>query len=69
TRRTSRGAITVQALTDKAPCTTFSCRFLAEHDYCNRTHCHRLTTRRLYGLQGGDTTLPDHIRQVAITTR
>ncbi|MFD9129227.1 peptidylprolyl isomerase [Kitasatospora sp. NPDC059571] len=56
TLRTSQGAITFQALTDKAPCTTFSFRFLAEHDYFDRSHCHRLTTQRLYVLQCGDPT-------------
>jgi len=56
TLRTSQGAITFQALTDKAPCTTYSFRFLAERDYFDRTHCHRLTTQRLYVLQCGDPT-------------
>ncbi|WP_035846573.1 peptidylprolyl isomerase [Kitasatospora azatica] len=56
TLRTSQGAITFQALTDAAPCTTFSFRFLAEHDYFNRSHCHRLTTQRLWVLQCGDPT-------------
>ncbi|GAA2252856.1 hypothetical protein GCM10010430_40760 [Kitasatospora cystarginea] len=56
TLRTSQGAITFQALTDKAPCTTFSFRFLAEHSYFNRTHCHRLTTKGIYVLQCGDPT-------------
>ncbi|MER5637550.1 peptidylprolyl isomerase [Kitasatospora sp. NPDC002227] len=56
TLATSQGSITFQALTDKAPCTTFSFRFLAEHDYFNRTHCHRLTTQRIYVLQCGDPT-------------
>ncbi|WP_234326981.1 peptidylprolyl isomerase [Streptomyces sp. NRRL WC-3742] len=56
TLRTSQGAITFEALTDKAPCTTFSFRFLAENDYFDRTHCHRLTTQRLFVLQCGDPT-------------
>lgn len=56
TLRTSQGKITFQALTDKAPCTTFSFRFLAEHDYFDRSHCHRLTTQRLFVLQCGDPT-------------
>ncbi|MER6299690.1 peptidylprolyl isomerase [Kitasatospora sp. NPDC001539] len=56
TLRTNQGAITFEALTDKAPCTTFSFRFLAEHDYFDRTHCHRLTTQRIYVLQCGDPT-------------
>lgn len=56
TLRTSQGAITFRALTAKAPCTTFSFRFLAEHRYFDRTHCHRLTTQRIYVLQCGDPT-------------
>lgn len=56
TLKTSQGAITVKMLTDKAPCTTYSFRFLAERDYFNRSHCHRLTTQRLYVLQCGDPT-------------
>ncbi|MFD8598335.1 peptidylprolyl isomerase [Kitasatospora sp. NPDC059646] len=54
--RTTQGTITFKALTDKAPCTTFSFRFLAEKGYFDRTHCHRLTTQRLYVLQCGDPT-------------
>ncbi|MEV6978877.1 peptidylprolyl isomerase [Kitasatospora sp. NPDC093806] len=56
TLKTSQGSITFQALTDKAPCTTFSFRFLAERDYFDRSHCHRLTTQRIYVLQCGDPT-------------
>ncbi|MFJ4189653.1 peptidylprolyl isomerase [Kitasatospora sp. NPDC089509] len=56
TLRTNQGAITFEALTDKAPCTTFSFRFLAEHDYFDRSHCHRLTTQGIYVLQCGDPT-------------
>ncbi|MDH6118086.1 peptidylprolyl isomerase [Kitasatospora sp. GAS204B] len=56
TLRTTQGAITFQALTAAAPCTTFSFRFLAEHDYFNRTHCHRLTTQGIFVLQCGDPT-------------
>jgi peptidyl-prolyl cis-trans isomerase B (cyclophilin B) len=53
---TTQGVITFQALTDKAPCTTYSFRFLAERAYYNLTHCHRLTTQRIYVLQCGDPT-------------
>ncbi len=53
---TSQGVITVQMLTDKAPCTTFSFRFLAERGYYNMTHCHRLTTQTIFVLQCGDPT-------------
>jgi len=53
---TSQGIITVQMLTDKAPCTTFSFRFLASQGFYNQTHCHRLTVQRIYVLQCGDPT-------------
>ncbi|MER5546971.1 peptidylprolyl isomerase [Streptomyces sp. NPDC001118] len=56
TLRTSQGAITFRALTDKAPCTTYSFKFLAQRDYFDRSHCHRLTTARIYVLQCGDPT-------------
>ncbi|MFI9270755.1 peptidylprolyl isomerase [Kitasatospora sp. NPDC052896] len=56
TLRTSQGAITFQALTAQAPCTTYSFRFLAERGYFNGTHCHRLTTKGIYVLQCGDPT-------------
>jgi peptidyl-prolyl cis-trans isomerase B (cyclophilin B) len=53
---TTQGAITFRALTDKAACTTYSFRFLAERFYYNLTHCHRLTTQRIFVLQCGDPT-------------
>jgi len=53
---TTQGLITFQALTDKAPCTTFSFRFLAERQYYSLTHCHRLVTQRIFVLQCGDPT-------------
>jgi peptidyl-prolyl cis-trans isomerase B (cyclophilin B) len=53
---TSQGTITVRMLTDKAPCTTFSFRFLASQGYYNQTHCHRLTLQFIYVLQCGDPT-------------
>jgi peptidyl-prolyl cis-trans isomerase B (cyclophilin B) len=53
---TTQGTITVRMLTSKAPCTTFSFRFLASKGYFNRTHCHRLTTAGIYVLQCGDPT-------------
>ena len=56
TLHTTRGAITFRALTAEAPCTTYSFRFLASHDYYNRTHCHRLTLQRIFVLQCGDPT-------------
>jgi peptidyl-prolyl cis-trans isomerase B (cyclophilin B) len=53
---TTQGDITVRALTSAAPCTTYSFRFLIEHGFYNGTHCHRLTTQRIYVLQCGDPT-------------
>jgi peptidyl-prolyl cis-trans isomerase B (cyclophilin B) len=53
---TTQGDITVRALTSAAPCTTFSFRFLIQHGYYTGTHCHRLTTQRIYVLQCGDPT-------------
>jgi len=53
---TTQGIITVKMLTDEAPCTTFSFRFLASQGYYNQTHCHRLTTQGIYVLQCGDPT-------------
>jgi peptidyl-prolyl cis-trans isomerase B (cyclophilin B) len=43
-------------LTSKAPCTTFSFRFLASRGYFNQTHCHRLTVQGIFVLQCGDPT-------------
>ncbi|MDH6577656.1 peptidylprolyl isomerase [Kitasatospora sp. MAP5-34] len=56
TLQTSQGSVRFEALTAQAPCTTFSFRFLAEHSFFNRSHCHRLTTQRLWVLQCGDPT-------------
>jgi peptidyl-prolyl cis-trans isomerase B (cyclophilin B) len=53
---TDQGLIAFQALTAQAPCTTFSFRFLAEHQYFDHTHCHRLTTKGIFVLQCGDPT-------------
>ena len=53
---TTQGVISFKALTAQAPCTTYSFRFLAERDYFDKTHCHRLTTQRIYVLQCGDPT-------------
>jgi peptidyl-prolyl cis-trans isomerase B (cyclophilin B) len=53
---TTQGTIVVRMLTDKAPCTTFSFRFLASKGYFNKTHCHRLTIERIFVLQCGDPT-------------
>ncbi len=53
---TTQGLIVIRALTAKAPCTTFSFRFLAGHKYYNGTHCHRLTIKGIFVLQCGDPT-------------
>ena len=53
---TTQGTITVRMLTDQAPCTTFSFRFLASRGYFKKTHCHRLTTEGIFVLQCGDPT-------------
>jgi peptidyl-prolyl cis-trans isomerase B (cyclophilin B) len=53
---TTQGVIVIRALTAQAPCTTFSFRFLAQRHYFDRTHCHRLTTQRIFVLQCGDPT-------------
>jgi peptidyl-prolyl cis-trans isomerase B (cyclophilin B) len=53
---TTQGVITVRMLTSKAPCTTFSFRFLASRGYFNQTHCHRLTVKGIVVLQCGDPT-------------
>ena len=56
TLHTTQGAITFQALTAQAPCTTYSFRFLAQHGYFFGTHCHRLTLNSIFVLQCGDPT-------------
>lgn len=53
---TTQGLIVVRALTARAPCTTFSFRFLAQRGYFSQTHCHRLTTAGIFVLQCGDPT-------------
>ena len=53
---TTQGIITVRMLTNAAPCTTFSFRFLASGGYFKKTHCHRLTTQFIDVLQCGDPT-------------
>ncbi len=53
---TTQGLIVVRALVTKAPCTTYSFRFLAQRNYFTGTHCHRLTTQGIFVLQCGDPT-------------
>jgi peptidyl-prolyl cis-trans isomerase B (cyclophilin B) len=51
---TGLGALTLQLLADKAPCTVNSFVYLAQQDYFTDTDCHRLTTDGLFVLQCGD---------------
>jgi peptidyl-prolyl cis-trans isomerase B (cyclophilin B) len=53
---TTQGLIVIKMLTSNAPCTAFSFRFLAQREFFNQTHCHRLTTEGIYVLQCGDPT-------------
>jgi peptidyl-prolyl cis-trans isomerase B (cyclophilin B) len=53
---TTQGVIAIQMLTTATPCTTNSFKFLAEHDYYDQTHCHRLVTAAIFVLQCGDAT-------------
>ncbi|NUP46941.1 MAG: peptidylprolyl isomerase [Catenulispora sp.] len=50
----SSGDLTFDALTTKAPYTTFSFEYLAKKGYFDGTKCHRLTTQGIYVLQCGD---------------
>jgi peptidyl-prolyl cis-trans isomerase B (cyclophilin B) len=43
-------------LNNAAPCTVNSFVSLADQDYYNKTHCHRLTTSGIFVLQCGDPT-------------
>jgi peptidyl-prolyl cis-trans isomerase B (cyclophilin B) len=56
TIHTNRGDIVFNALTTKAPYTTFSFEYLAQKNYFNNTNCHRLVTSGIYVLQCGDPT-------------
>ena len=51
---TNRGTIKIRMLTDAAPCTVNSFRFLAAKKYFDNSHCHRLTTSGIFVLQCGD---------------
>ena len=53
---TSCGDITLKLDAKNAPKTVNSFVFLAEQNYYNHTHCHRLTTSGIYVLQCGDPT-------------
>jgi peptidyl-prolyl cis-trans isomerase B (cyclophilin B) len=52
---TNRGNIVID-LNNAAPCTVNSFVSLADQDYYNKTHCHRLTTAGIFVLQCGDPT-------------
>jgi peptidyl-prolyl cis-trans isomerase B (cyclophilin B) len=54
TMATNRGNIVVDLLNSGAPCTVNSFVSLAEQNYYNNTHCHRLTTSGIFVLQCGD---------------
>jgi peptidyl-prolyl cis-trans isomerase B (cyclophilin B) len=56
TLQTSCGNIVIKLDAKNAPKTVNSFVFLAQQDYFNHTHCHRLTTSGLYVLQCGDPT-------------
>ena len=53
---TNHGAISINLLNSKAPCTVGSFVSLAQQKYFNNTPCHRLTTSGIYVLQCGDPT-------------
>ncbi|WP_018658001.1 peptidylprolyl isomerase [Actinomadura flavalba] len=57
TLKTSQGPIELELDGAKAPCATNSFAFLAEKDFWNKSHCHRLSTSEgLRMLQCGDPT-------------
>ncbi len=56
TVETSIGAMTFSLDADRTPCTVNSFVSLAEQNYFNGTHCHRMTTSGIYVLQCGDPT-------------
>ena len=53
---TTIGDMTFTLDADKAPCTVNSFVSLAQQNYFNGTHCHRLTTQGIFVLQCGDPT-------------
>jgi peptidyl-prolyl cis-trans isomerase B (cyclophilin B) len=56
TVKTTIGDMTFTLDADKAPCTVNSFVSLAQQNYFNGTHCHRLTTSGIFVLQCGDPT-------------
>ena len=50
------GDLTFDALTTKAPYTTYSFKYLSGKGYFDNTPCHRLVTQGIYVLQCGDPT-------------
>ena len=53
---TTIGDMTFTLDADKAPCTVNSFVSLAQQNYFNGTHCHRMTTEGIFVLQCGDPT-------------
>ncbi len=53
---TTIGDMTFTLDADKAPCTVNSFVSLAQQNYFNGTHCHRMTTQGIFVLQCGDPT-------------
>jgi len=53
---TTIGDMTFTLDADKAPCTVNSFVSLAQQNYFNVTHCHRMTTQGIFVLQCGDPT-------------
>jgi peptidyl-prolyl cis-trans isomerase B (cyclophilin B) len=56
TVKTTIGDMTFTLDADKAPCTVNSFVSLAQQNYFNGTHCHRMTTQGIFVLQCGDPT-------------
>ncbi|MFD9222326.1 peptidylprolyl isomerase [Streptomyces sp. NPDC060064] len=51
---TNMGTVTLEALTENAPCATNSFSFLARKGYFDDSKCHRVTTRGIFVLECGD---------------
>ncbi|MEU9132582.1 peptidylprolyl isomerase [Kitasatospora sp. NPDC048540] len=51
---TNRGKISFESFSQKAPCASFSFKYLAQNKYYDNTPCHRLTTQGIHVLQCGD---------------
>lgn len=51
---TNHGLVTLEALSDSAPCAAASFSFLARKGYFEGSECHRVTTRGIHVLECGD---------------